>query len=398
MKILRICYEWPPPWDGLAPAPYEMSVAQVKLGHEIQVFSGRWPMQGAIEKPTTVKVTGFWREPLKGTVSLTTSVLLIFYYLWWRFRNTPELIHSHGHFAIWIYFYRSLLKKIKPTARELQIPLVVNFHNTVIGRKQAQLDKGEPIKFISKYLAWPLAEYSDRLAVKVADELIFVSQDTKDEAVKYYGAAESKITVVESGVNTVAFSPVNPDERDKTRHDLGFDPHDIIILNHGAMVERKNIHLIVKALAYLPEKYKLLLVGPVPNKEYENKLNDIIFKNGLRERVKMTGYVPYKNVPIAMQAADLFVLPSSFEGVPKVVMQSLACGVPSLVSGFKLTEDIAGLFYLDGLTAQQIATQVDQLMVQRPGVDVQKVRELYSWDNRAQIVEQVYAKIKRSHT
>ena len=46
MKILRIVYDWPPPWYGLAPAPYEMTVAQTKLGHTIDVFCGRWPRAG----------------------------------------------------------------------------------------------------------------------------------------------------------------------------------------------------------------------------------------------------------------------------------------------------------------------------------------------------------------
>ena len=40
MNILRLVYEWPPPWDGLTPGPYELTQAQLKLGHQVMVFCG----------------------------------------------------------------------------------------------------------------------------------------------------------------------------------------------------------------------------------------------------------------------------------------------------------------------------------------------------------------------
>ncbi len=32
MKIIRVCYEFPPSWDGLAPGPFEISLAQIEKG------------------------------------------------------------------------------------------------------------------------------------------------------------------------------------------------------------------------------------------------------------------------------------------------------------------------------------------------------------------------------
>ena len=49
MKIARIIYDWPPPWSGLAPHPYELTLAQLKLGHEVEIFCGRWPHAGGFE-------------------------------------------------------------------------------------------------------------------------------------------------------------------------------------------------------------------------------------------------------------------------------------------------------------------------------------------------------------
>lgn len=393
MRILRIAYEWPPPWDGLAPAPYEMTTAQAKLGHKITVFSGRWPGAGDIETFSGVENVTFWREPLPGTVNLTTSILMFVYYLMWRRKNEVDVIHSHGHFGIWVYWWRNFLKQRKPDAKELKTPLVVHFHNTVKGRAANLEENGSAIKDFSKKIAWPLAEKSDRWAVQNADAMIFVSEETRNEAIKFYGADASKCFVVESGVNVDLFKPVGAEESYKTRSDLGFVQYDKIILNHGVMVERKNVHLLLDAMAKLPPNYKLLLVGPSPDNEYEITLREKISTYRLEDRVVRVGYTPYPEVPIAFQAADLFVLPSSWEGLPKVVMQSLACGVPVLASGFKTATQIQGLVYLNNLEVDNIARQIYETAEADPKVDIKQIQLYHSWHHMAKKVDQVYAKV-----
>ncbi len=390
MRILRIVYDWPPPWDGLAPAPYEMTQAQLKRGHTFDIFCGRWPFAGPLEKLPSCKFTTFIREPIPATLSVLISPIVFLYYLYWRFENKPDLIHSHGHFAMWIYGYRTILKKVVPWAHELKIPLVVHFHNTAAGRETALEEKASKVKFYSKYISWPLAKLSDRWAVRAASACVFVSQQNKDEAVKYYNADPDKCFVVETGVNTDLFKQVGREEKEKIHRDLGIDPSDVVIVNHGVMTERKNIHLLIDALKLLPPFYKLLLVGS-GDKDYLERINVMIRDNNLGGRVVKAGYTPYPETAIAFQAADLFVLPSSFEGLPKVVLQSLSCATPTLVSGFKVKEDITGLFYLDNLEPKTIAARIlDIIENKKTYVDKNKVITLYSWTEKAKEMERVY--------
>ncbi len=394
MKILRIVYDWPPPWYGLAPAPYEMTVAQTKLGHTVDVFCGRWPRAGAIEQPENVLLRTFVREPFAGTVTLTTSVLMFLYYLKWRRDNTPDVIHAHGHFGIWIFLYRLILRKFfSRWSKEIKIPMVVHFHNTVQGRWDSLNEQGMDIKPVSRYLAYPMEKFANNLAVQTADALIFVSEDNKNEAIKFYKAEPSKCYVVETGVNTKLFSPVGNEEKEKSRRELDLDLYDKVILNNGSMVERKNIHLLVEAMQFLPNNYKLLLVGP-GDPEYLLKIDDIIQKNNLKNRVVKAGYTPYPQVSIAFQVSDIFVLPSSFEGLPKVVIQSLACGVPALVSGFKLSEQVEGLYYLDNLDPQNIAQSIKNIIENPKPVNIAKILHFYTWDEKAKQVEKVYEIVK----
>ena len=275
MKILRIVYDWPPPWTGLTPQPYEITRAQKQMGDDVTVMSGRWPKAGNLEVPNGVKVITVWRAPIQGTVIFTSALLMFFRYLLWRRKNIPDVIHIHGHFGYWLLVYRNFLHRLKPWHRELEVPVVYHYHITYQGRWEEAKKKGKSIKFSSEKIEWPLMVKADKLGAKIASACVFTSINVKQEAVNYYKVKEEKCFVVESGVNTNLFRDVTRDERDKTRKELGFDPFDKVILNYGFIVERKNIHLLVDSLKFLSNEYKLLLVGP-SDVDYEEKLNTII--------------------------------------------------------------------------------------------------------------------------
>ena len=397
MKILRIIYDWPPPWQGLAPHPYELTASQERAGHDIEIFSGRWPSAGKIETPGNVKVHPIMREPLPGTIFFTSSVILFLKYIKWRRKNTPDVIHSHGHFAVWIYFYRSLLQRFFPWSKELTVPLVVHFHNVAKDRWVKMEEQNKPITPLARYLVWPLSIFSDKHAVRSAAACIFVSEGNLKKAVEYYGADPKRCFFIESGVNPNLFKKTTNEEIEKSRLDLGFDHEDRIILNHGVMSERKNVHLLIEALKFLPKYYKLLLVGS-GDIAYAGKINEAIAISGLANRVIKVGYTPYPQTPIAYQVSDIFVLPSSWEGLPKVVMQGLSCSVPCLVSGFKLSEEIKGLYYLENLDPEYIAKYIYAIVEGNSvSVDSDKVALMYSWDARAREIEKVYEFAKKNY-
>lgn len=396
MKILRLIYDWPPPWQGLAPHPYEITVSQVKIGHTVEIFCGRWPKAGALENPKGTTMHPIMREPFSGTLFFTSSLILFFKYLAWRKKNTCDVIHSHGHFAIWIYFYRMVLKKFFPWAKELKTPLVIHFHNTAQGRWNALAKDGKAIKPESQLVVYPMHAMSDKWAVEAASACIFVSNGNREEAIKFYKADPARCFVVETGVNADLFVGIGDEEKEKSRKELDLDLYDIVILNHGVMLERKNIHLLIEALRYLPHSYKLVLSGP-GDPAYMARLDELTKGYGLKERVIKLGYTPYPQVPIAYQIADIFCLPSSFEGLPKVVMQGLACGVPCLVSGFKLSEDIKGLYYLDNLDPQNIAKNLKDIVAAKKEVDINKVILHYSWEKRVVEIDKIYEFAKKNY-
>ena len=146
---------------------------------------------------------------------------------------------------------------------------------------------------------------------------------------------------------------------------------------------------MIDALALLPDDYKLMLSGS-GDPAYVEKLNEQMKLKKVEHRVIRTGYTPYPHVPIAYQVSDIFVLPSSWEGLPKAVMQGLSCGIPCLVSGFKINEDIRGVFYLENMEPQTIADRIVEITSVPKDVDVQLIRSKYSWNKKIEAIDEIY--------
>lgn len=391
MRILRIVYDWPQPWTGLSPNPFEYTKAQKSLGHEIDVICGRWP-RSKMERIDDVNFYPIMREPLPHTMVFTSAIMAFFTYISYRKRNETDVIHAHGHFGYWIFMYRAFLMKYFPKSKELKTPLVVHFHNTVKGRAEKMKKNGVEAKKLSKNLNWPVEEKSDRLAIEIADACVFPSQNTLEEAKEHYGADESKCYVIENGVNTRLFVPVGIEERHKSRRDLGLEDDDRVLINIGAQVERKGIHKLIEMMKYIPPHYKLLLVGPTSDKDYEIRIETDINLHGVRDKIIRVEYTPYPRLPIAYQISDLFVLPSSFEGLPKVALEALATGVPVLASGFRFTDDIQGMFYINSTEAEPFANQISQIVESHTQVDRTYILSNFSWEEKAKQLNYVYSK------
>lgn len=390
MRLLRIFYDWPGTWNGLAPAGYEITKEQAKLGYKITVMCGEWPSKPVVEIPN-VNFIKILREPIAGSIYFTSSLILFIKYFLWRNKYKVDVIHSHGHFGIWIYLYRSLLKKLKLSKFEFEPVFVTHFHNTFMGRAESLKKEGKEISWVSQNIAWPLGIKSDRWALESSDLCIFVSQNLLEEAVQYYGADRSKCIVLENGVNVDLFKKVNSIEKDKTRKELGYDSLDTVILNYGNMVARKNITKLVEAMVHLPINYKLLLIGSGP-KKYMEEIDQVIIDHLLGSRIKKIPYTPYPDLNIPIQSSDIFVLPSDFEGMPKVVLEALACELPCLVSGFRFLENFEGVFYLDNKEPKHIAELIVAISNKKITFDIDKFRANFSWHTKIFVLDEILKK------
>jgi glycosyltransferase involved in cell wall biosynthesis len=103
---------------------------------------------------------------------------------------------------------------------------------------------------------------------------------------------------------------------------------DKLILSVGNLVELKGHHLVIDALSLL-NNTKLIIIGEGDEK---NKLTEQVSTLGLEGRVFFMGNLPQSELPGYYAIADVLVLASSREGMPNVLLESLACGTPVIAT------------------------------------------------------------------
>jgi len=372
MNILRIVYDFPPPWYGLAPGPYELSKAQIKIGNEITILAGEWPRKKSyIEGGLKVKRFPCSLRYINGY--FTYSPMVLFYYL--ILSRKFDIIHAHNYHPFWYYIYRKILKD--------KIPLVLHMHITSAERAY----RHKRVPFLTKYFEWRLAIYGEKLGCELSDAIICVSESVKNEVLKWYKPNPEKVFVIPNGVNIELFSPGGAN----LRKELELE-NSKVILFVGVLNKRKRVNLIIEALKYLPDDYKLLIIGEGQDK---GKLIKLVRNLGMKERVIFIGLIPYLELSKYYRTANIFVLPSTLEGFPKVILEALSCGVPVITSeSFKGDEFLSNqIFQINNVTPEKIAEKIQEVINSKYKVNIEEIKNNYDWNVIAERIQKIYLEL-----
>lgn len=154
--------------------------------------------------------------------------------------------------------------------------------------------------------------------------VITVSEALKRKA-EALGIEDGRISVLRNGVDLERFRPL---DRSAIRTRLGLT--GTVWLAVGNLVELKGVHVTLGALAKVPDAV-LLVAGEGPE---AGRLRQLASQLGVEARVRFLGNVPHAQLLEYYNAADVLVLASSREGMPNVVLESLACGTPVVAAPF----------------------------------------------------------------
>ena len=78
--------------------------------------------------------------------------------------------------------------------------------------------------------------------------------------------------------------------------------------------------------------------------------------------------------------------------MPKVVLESLACELPCLVSGFKFLDNFEGVFYLDNKEPKHIAELIVDISNKKIKFDIDKFRANFSWHTKIFVLDEILKK------
>jgi len=189
------------------------------------------------------------------------------------------------------------------------------------------------------------------LQFKLANKIVVNSPLVFDECIKE-GFSKNKIEFIPNPVDIKKFSPcMSRQKRNNLREKIGIPLKNITILFVGSINARKGVDkfpfIFKQLLADNNNSYTLLLCGDL--KKYESQkiiksVEKIFEKNKNNSKFYFLGRVD--NVYEIMKASDLFLFPTTNEGLPNVVIEAMASGLPVVASKLKgitdyLLEDIA---------------------------------------------------------
>ncbi|MFZ8854383.1 MAG: glycosyltransferase [Armatimonadota bacterium] len=180
-----------------------------------------------------------------------------------------------------------------------------------------------------------------RLTDPLCDLTTQVSQAGLERYVRMGAVPRHKIRYIPNGVDTERFKP-NLEDRLKFRKELGVE--GFVWLAVGRFDPPKDYPSMLQAFARVVHKHSntiLLIAGDGPlRKTMENLAREL----GIEKRTKFLGI--RRDIPQLMNAADAYVMSSSWEGMPNVLLEASATGLPIVATDVGGNREIV----LDGVT------------------------------------------------
>jgi glycosyltransferase involved in cell wall biosynthesis len=154
-----------------------------------------------------------------------------------------------------------------------------------------------------------------------ADKIITTTEAAALDLVQNYAISSDKITAIPTW--TTQFPPKIASKK----------AYDLIFL--GRLEPQKRPELFVKLIKQLHENHSIKAVGVIcGDGAKRDELQHQIKENKLQKFVSLAGSIPPAKTKEFIANAKVLVLPSSFEGMPLVVVEAGACGIPVVVSDY----------------------------------------------------------------
>lgn len=204
----------------------------------------------------------------------------------------PDIIHVHL-FA---------LKYVGIAAMGLGIPMVQTIHN--VAEYDAENDKAINRFFYTRGNTMPVS----------------LSREIQKTVVNFYGLSESETPVIYNGIDLTNCIP-------KENYALG-DPVEIVHV--GRFWEQKNHACMVRALAILKEQGRKVTLKCFGEGDLMEPTRVLARELGVEDRIQFCGLTDW--VFPHLNSADLFILPSKFEGMPMTIIEAMGTGLPIIAS------------------------------------------------------------------
>ena len=231
-----------------------------------------------------------------------------------------DIVHCHTWYA---HFAGIVAKLCYGT------PLVITTHSLEPLRpwKREQLGRG-----------YDASSWVEKTAIEMADALIAVSEETKEDVIKHFDVDESKIHVIYNGINLQQYITTS---ETSTLDEYSVDKTKPYVLFVGRITRQKGIIHLVNAIKYIDPDTQIVLCAGAPDtpeigKEMVDAVNEV---KKTRDNVIWIDKMVTKEEIIQLYShADVFCCPSIYEPFGIINIEAMACNtavVASAVGGIK---------------------------------------------------------------
>jgi glycosyltransferase involved in cell wall biosynthesis len=186
---------------------------------------------------------------------------------------------------------------------------------------------------------WLYVEWAIRRHVRIASRLLTISEASKRDLVRLYGAEPARIDVAYPAVDA-RFTPASKEAIRAVRQRYSLP--ECYVLHLGTIKPRKNLARLVRAFAAadMPRDTHLVLGGMTT---FGNRaIEAAIRETGVESRVHRLAFVPDEDLPALYSGASVVAIVSLYEGFGMPALEALACGAPLVASNRGSLPEIAG--------------------------------------------------------
>ena len=195
---------------------------------------------------------------------------------------------------------------------------------------------------IEAFPRWRQSLHSLLINIGVAHTLVAVSENTLGQAVRE-GVRVDRIIVIPNGVTPLNTLSI---DRPAARKSLGLSEIDIFLLSIGRLTYQKGHEYFIQAMSKVVRHFPNVKAGICGDGPLRAQLESQILRLGLSDSMKLLG--AWDDISPILASADIFILPSRWEGISRALMEAMAAGIPVIatrVDGTKnlVTDGINGL-------------------------------------------------------